>query len=45
MQVYIKNPRGEQTVRNIPFREYLKIMWYVYTKLPKAERAIVRILV
>ena len=44
MQVYIQNPAGQQTVRSIKFTDYVRMMWYMYTKLPKNERAIVRIL-
>lgn len=42
MSVYIKNAYGEQTVRQLPILQALKLRLYVFARYPKAERPIVR---
>lgn len=44
MLVYIKNVRGEQTVRNLKFFDAIKLRWYNWLYVPKGERAIIRFL-
>jgi len=44
MNVYIKNPEGQQTVRWLPILEALKLRWYVFSRYSKKERPIVRFL-
>lgn len=41
MTVYIRNPRGEETVRRLPLLQVLKILVYNYT-LPREQRAVVK---
>jgi hypothetical protein len=45
MKVYIKNCKGEQTVRNLSFFTILKIKWYQWMNVPKEERAEIKFLV
>lgn len=44
MMVYLKNCKGEQTVRNLPLRTILKLWYLQTTSVPKHERATIRIL-
>jgi len=45
MQVYIKNIEGQQTVRELPIWQALKLRLYVFARYKKAERPIVRFVV
>lgn len=45
MQVYIKNTKGEQTVRYLPFFKAIGLRLYVFAKYPKAERPIVKFVI
>jgi len=44
MLVYLKNCRGEQTVRDLTLRNILRILLYQWFHVPKEERATVKIL-
>ena len=45
MNVYIKNIRGEPTVRDLPFLQALKLRMFCFARYTKKERPIVRFLV
>lgn len=45
MQVYIKNIEGQQTVRELPIWQALKLRLYCFARYRKADRPIVRYLI
>lgn len=45
MNVYMKNPEGQQTVRHLPFFKAIRLRLYVFARYPKAERPIVRFVI
>lgn len=45
MNVYMKNPEGQQTVHYLPFFKAIGLRLYVLARYPKAERPIVRFVI
>jgi hypothetical protein len=45
MNVYIKNPQGEQTVRYLPLHKAVWLRVYVFMRYKREERPIVRFVV
>lgn len=45
MNVYIKNTKGEQTVRYLPFFKAIGLRLYVFARYPKTERPIVKFVI
>jgi len=44
MKVYLKNCRGEQTIRNLTLRQYIRIRVYQWAHVPKEQRCFMKIL-
>lgn len=45
MKVYMKNIYQQQTVRDLPLFQILKLRFYAFVKYPKDERPIVRFVI
>lgn len=44
MKVYLKNAIGQQTIRDLRVSTILRILWYQWTRVPKNERCIIKII-